>query len=618
MLSLPPIDARVLPGTLSAGVRADTELARQLRASPGKNVVEGLLALENTGPEAFNSHVARQYIKQQFGEAALDNYLATLPNAAELLPLARQAGFKVSPLATATRFGPQLMSGAPFIVAPHLMKISDLILSAIRGTGKRKIAIATSFRHGKSLITSLATPLWFLSNYPNYTIGLTTNSDSLSTLFSRTIRDVLRSNPKEFGFDLAVDSQSVHQMHTAFQGGLWVGSPGSSILGKGCELAICDDLIASPEQAGSRAELEKIWNWFLASLQTRVQSEGIILLTSTRWSKNDLYGKLERGDDGVDSSEWEFLTMPALAVEDDDCLGRKKGDALFPRLRPLSELEGFKRGMTSEAWECGFMQRPLESQQTGRAYSNFNIAEHVREVEVDPERGILIGADFNVDHLSFVLMQQREVIDDHRRYLLCNERRFLVEVFDELCIANCVTSEAVGALMQRLLKLPFPNSGGKIPITITGDSSGSARRTSASESLRTDWDIFKDVVYVRDYKARFNVTFDIPKSNPAVLVRVGTANKYLKDAADKVHLTIHPRCRGVIEDLQQVRWLRDKYGNTLETLDKRDPDRTHLSDALTYGLMVVESGQVKFGLKGGVIPGGYYGRKTSPMNLRLP
>jgi hypothetical protein len=38
----------------------------------------------------------------------------------------------------------------------------------------------------------------------------------------------------------------------------------------------------------------------------------------------------------------------------------------------------------------------------------------------------------------------------------------------------------------------------------------------------------------------------------------------------------------VIKDLEQVTWKEDANANTLGELDKRDPDRTHVSDALGY------------------------------------
>ena len=51
-----------------------------------------------------------------------------------------------------------------------------------------------------------------------------------------------------------------------------------------------------------------------------------------------------------------------------------------------------------------------------------------------------------------------------------------------------------------------------------------------------------------------------------------------------------PGCKQLIKDLEQVSWKEDANGNTLGELDKRDAERTHVSDALSY-LIEEEFGQ---------------------------
>jgi hypothetical protein len=52
----------------------------------------------------------------------------------------------------------------------------------------------------------------------------------------------------------------------------------------------------------------------------------------------------------------------------------------------------------------------------------------------------------------------------------------------------------------------------------------------------------------------------------------------LKTADDEVKLFIDPKCKGLIQDLEEVTYKPDS-----RVIDKdRDPKRTHLSDALGY------------------------------------
>ena len=49
-----------------------------------------------------------------------------------------------------------------------------------------------------------------------------------------------------------------------------------------------------------------------------------------------------------------------------------------------------------------------------------------------------------------------------------------------------------------------------------------------------------------------------------------------------IRLRIDPCCRELLTDLEEIRWKVDAHGNTYPELDKRDPKRTHVSDALGY------------------------------------
>jgi hypothetical protein len=47
-------------------------------------------------------------------------------------------------------------------------------------------------------------------------------------------------------------------------------------------------------------------------------------------------------------------------------------------------------------------------------------------------------------------------------------------------------------------------------------------------------------------------------------------------------VVLHPRCKELAKDFAQVAWKADPHGNPISGLDKSDPMRTHLSDALGY------------------------------------
>src|SRR5450756_1230647 len=77
-------------------------------------------------------------------------------------------------------------------------------------------------------------------------------------------------------------------------------------------------------------------------------------------------------------------------------------------------------------------------------------------------------------------------------------------------------------------------------------------------------------------------TFHVPTSNPPVKDRVNCVNAVLGNQAGERRLRIDPGCKQLIQDLERVHWKADPNGNALADIDKADPLRSHLSDALGY------------------------------------
>ena len=80
----------------------------------------------------------------------------------------------------------------------------------------------------------------------------------------------------------------------------------------------------------------------------------------------------------------------------------------------------------------------------------------------------------------------------------------------------------------------------------------------------------------------YRPSFHHRSKNPPVKDRVACVNKRLRNQANERHISIDPSCKQLIADLEQVHWKTDVSGNSLSEIDKSDPKRTHLSDALGY------------------------------------
>ena len=136
--------------------------------------------------------------------------------------------------------------------------------------------------------------------------------------------------------------------------------------GRGADLMILDDVIKSDVEALSETTQRRHWDWWRSVVLTRLHPDAAIVAVGTRWSVDDLLGKL------ADSGSFDVIRLPALA-EDNDPIGREPGAALWPAMFPKDVLKAIKKG-TSPAIDGPEGRRSVEiilgiykSAETGKA-----------------------------------------------------------------------------------------------------------------------------------------------------------------------------------------------------------------------------------------------------------
>jgi len=185
----------------------------------------------------------------------------------------------------------------------------------------------------------------------------------------------------------------------------------------------------------------------------------------------------------------------------------------------------------------------------GLVYHTFDRAEHVADVEVDPDLPLLWALDFNVDPMSSVVVQIKQG---------------KIRVLDEIVLRHATTEEAC---------VRFQESFGAHPagIVVYGDASGNSAQTTGSSDYQIMREFFRS-------SGRRRVDFRVPNANPHVRDRVNLVNAKLKAASGEMHMVVSRRCKELIKDFEQVAYREDS-----NQVDKeKDRSRTHLSDALGY------------------------------------
>ncbi len=210
--------------------------------------------------------------------------------------------------------------------------------------------------------------------------------------------------------------------------------------------------------------------------------------------------------------------------------------------------ERLKHSYDSQFFEQEVMGKYLTVGE-GQVYYSFDRQRNLAEGKLDAAGPLRWSLDFNVDPMCSVVAQIRDSI---------------VHVIDEIAIGRVSTPEVCQQFLER-----YPDHRGGV--VIYGDATGTRRQTTGT----SDFEMVRQALARGGYRS---ASYRIPRANPEVRARVNLMNAMLRSAKGETRLFIDPRCRELIQDLEQVCY---KPGSSV--IDKeKDPRRTHMSDALGY------------------------------------
>ena len=240
-----------------------------------------------------------------------------------------------------------------FEAPPHLRLMAALLERVERGD-LRRLLVTLHPGSGKSWMLQ-AFAAWYLGRNPRRKIIEASAGAELAERNSRAARGFLLEDSWPFHTRLSQATTAQNRWNTTDGGGLVAVGATGIITGWRANLIIGDDL---QNGAGSVIEREALWRWFCEVLSPRLEPHGAIVLVNQRWSEDDLPGRLM---DAPDGNEWTVVNMPAIAGEDDK-LGRKPGEPLWPQRWPATELRRQKCAMGSRAFETQFQGNPVPAE----------------------------------------------------------------------------------------------------------------------------------------------------------------------------------------------------------------------------------------------------------------
>ena len=434
---------------------------------------------------------------------------------------------------------------APFIspvpLLPHQQRFFD--------SRTKNLALITGVGAGKSFVGALKTALLSREAFPHPVLIATGSRDQLL----RNIVFPLQNMAAELGFETVYKGYPYHRLSFTWPGE--TDENGAPRQGFGFAFGVQDDgamhrmrglnVAAAWVDEGRDVPVEAG-----EIIKSRVRvGEGLrqILLTSTPGRGADWMHRFFVRD---------VAEKPARARDRELITGVTS--AHNPHL-PADYLQDLRDSYDPTTLAREFQGQWVEDK-TLQVVHEFDRARHAvtgEEQDYTPNLPVLLSLDFNMLGSA----------------LLCHWWEEKLWVFDEIRLPKSNTWEVVGEAVRRMAT-DLPAERRVREWVVAGDATGHHGDT---RSRYNDWQIVREIL--RD-KPAFPWTYHEATwtHNPSVRDTVVLLNaKFSRD-----EVLIHERCRLLMMDLEETR-----YRPGSETLDKTNPDLTHLTDALRYAAKAV-------------------------------
>ncbi|MEG0133106.1 MAG: phage terminase large subunit [Clostridium sp.] len=213
-------------------------------------------------------------------------------------------------------------------------------------------------QHGKSQCVTETLPSYYLGKFPDKRVIEVSYGDDLARRFGRKNKDKIIDYGKEL-FDISLSKSSDVDLEIETHKGSMI-SKGimAGLTGNPGDLIIIDDPVKNRQEAMSETYRDRVWEEFINSIYTRLSANGIIIVIMTRWHEDDLAGRLLQHM----PDKCKEINIPLEAMEN-DILGRKVGDSLFPEIGKDNDwLQDFKKVYQtkegSQSWNALMQGQP--------------------------------------------------------------------------------------------------------------------------------------------------------------------------------------------------------------------------------------------------------------------
>jgi len=312
--------------------------------------------------------------------------------------------------------------------------------------------------------------------------------------------NVTSTNAKDYRIDLGKRKRFETLEFTS------IGS-GNAGLYRAGRLLYCDDLVSGLEVALSKERLDKLWETYATDLrQRKIGDHCKELHIATRWSVNDVIGRLERQYEGSDRAE--FIAVPALNELDESNFDYMYGvgfsTAFYKEQRDV---------MADTEWRALYMNQPIERE--GLLYDANELRRYFELPDREPDAILCVcdtkdrGTDYCVMPIAYQYGQDyyiEDVVCDNSNPEIVEPRLAQKCVQHKVHMGRFESNSAGGRVAQAVQEM-IKQQGGRTKLTTKYTTQQKETKIIMASPFIKEHMVFKDDSVAKDKEYRRFLNF---------------------------------------------------------------------------------------------------------------
>lgn len=219
-----------------------------------------------------------------------------------------------------------------------------------------RLAIAAPPGSAKTTYTSHLFPPWYLARNQDHLVLSGSHTQQFAERkIGRKVRDLVEKHSSTLGITIHAGSSAMNDWALTSGGGYRAVGVGVALAGERADLGIIEDPFARWEDAQRLGVLEEAWEWYKGDFAPRLKPHAKRVIIQTRFNELDLLGRVIERDEAL-GLKWRRITIPMIADSNDDPLGRKIGERLWPEW--FTEIQVREARADARQWNALYQQQP--------------------------------------------------------------------------------------------------------------------------------------------------------------------------------------------------------------------------------------------------------------------